>query len=254
MTYLFPILLLAMAVYVLYGAITAKGRLFAMENIKEDCVDQAKKYMRILYFAIAALMLLMAVTNFGQSVLYSQDERYYELTEAYSTDFSDVIEDGKVTYDNKSYTVEGHHSAEEMNAFLTAANAKHPEKFQSSTPASMFSCGGSGAQALIAKYYKESVVTDADGNPVYISTIGNIHSDANDGSFISKLYGALSPTLLRVLSYVFMGLTIVLIALLFVVIHKFTDKEKAAKARSYASGSAMPKGAFNFDDDEKSDK
>ena len=118
----------------------------------------------------------------------------------------------------------------------------------------MFSCTGSGAQNKILQYYKESSVTDADGNPVYISTIGNVRSDANDGSFISKLYGTLSPTLLRVLSYVLMGLTIVLIALLFVVIHKFTDKEKAAKARTYASGNVMPKGAFNFDDDEKSDK
>lgn len=254
MTYLFPILLLAMAVYVFYGAITAKGRLFAMENIKEDCVDQAKKYMRIMYFAIAALMFLMAITNFGQTVLYSQDERYYETTEAYATDFADIISDGKVTYDNKTYTVEGHHSTEEMNALLMAANAKHPEMFQSDTPASMFSCTGSGAQNKILQYYKESSVTDADGNPVYISTIGNVRSDANDGSFISKLYGTLSPTLLRVLSYVLMGLTIVLIALLFVVIHKFTDKEKAAKARTYASGNVMPKGAFNFDDDEKSDK
>ena len=48
--------------------------------------------------------------------------------------------------------------------------------------------------------------------------------------------------------------TLFLSVLLFVVIHKFTDKEKAAKARTYASGNVMPKGAFNFDDDEKSDK
>ena len=252
MTYLFPILLLAMGVYVLYGAITAKGRLFAMENIKEDCVDQAKKIMRILYFAIAALMILMAITNFGQTVLYSQDERYYELTEAYTTDFADIIEDGKVTYDNKSYTVEGHHTTDEMNAFLMAANAKHPEKFQTqSSSASLFSCSPSAAQTAIAQYYKESASTDAEGNPIYISTIGNIRSDANDGSFISKLYNTLSTTLLRVLSYVFMGLTIVLIVVLFIVIRKFTDKEKAEKARTYASGNAMPSGAFNFDEDKK---
>lgn len=255
MTYLFPILLFAMGVYVLYGAITAKGRLFAMENIKEDCVDQAKKLMRTLYFCIAALMLLMALTNFGQTVLYSRSESYYELTEVYTTDFADIIQDGKVTYDNKSYTVEGQHNADEMNAFLMAANAKHPEKFQSdSSSASMFSCVGSGAQSKITQYYKESAVTDADGNPVYTSTIGSIRSDANDGSFISKLYKAVSSTLLRVLSYVFMGLTIVLIVLLFVVIRKFTDKEKEAKARTYTAGNAMPSSAFHFDEDEKTEK
>ena len=261
MNYLFPILLAAMGIYVLYGAITAKGRLFAMDNIKEESVDQVKKIMRGLYFAIAALMILMAITNFGQSVLYAQEDRIYEVTEAYSTDFADIIQDGKVTYqenetaETEVYPIAGQHTVEEMNALLKAANKAHPENFTSDTAASMFSCAGtSAAQTKIAQYYKESVVTDANGNPVYISTIGSVRSDANDGSFISKLYGILSPTLLRVLSYVFMGLTIVLIALLFVVIRKFTDKEKEAKARTYASGNAMPSSAFHFDEDEKNDK
>ncbi|MBQ5987394.1 MAG: hypothetical protein IJL59_09005, partial [Clostridia bacterium] len=71
MTFLFPILLLAMGVYVLIGAIKGEGRLFSMENFKEDCLEKAKKSLRVLYFALAVIMFLMAIVNGAQSVLYS---------------------------------------------------------------------------------------------------------------------------------------------------------------------------------------
>ena len=255
MTYLFPILLLAMGAYVLYGAITGKGRLFAMENIKDEEKAKVKKLMRIIYVALAVVMFLTAAANFGQSVLYSQPLSYYEATDQYSQDFADIIKDGKVEYEGKTVTVAGQHDVSEMNTLLMAANAAHSDKFTDTSSSSMLNCfGSSGTQAKIAQYYKESKVLDANGKQVYQSTIKSIRSDANDGSFISKLYNAFSDNVLRILSYVFMGLAVVGVVALFVIIRKFTDKEKEAKARTYAAQPAMPSSAFNFDEDEKNDQ
>ena len=254
MTYLFPILLVAMGAYVLYGAITGKGRLFSLDNIKDEEKDRVKKLLRILYVALAVIMFLTAVVSFGQTVLYSTPLSHYEATEQYSTDFADIIKDGVVTYEGKDYEVAGEHDVSEMNALLMAANAAHPDAFTSeSSSASMFSClGTSGSQNKVAQYYKEVKVLDANGEQVYSSTFGGARSDVSDGSFLSKLYGAFSNTLLRVLSYVFMGLAVVGVVSLFLIIRKFTDKEKEAKARTYSSGQpSMPSSAFNFDEDEK---
>ena len=93
----------------------------------------------------------------------------------------------------------------------------------------------------------------AEGHVVYTSSYGKVRSDANDGSFASKLYSFLTPTLLTVLNYVFLGLAVVGLVTLFVLTSRFTDKEKLRKARAQQSGASasMPKGAFNFDEDEK---
>lgn len=246
MTYLFPILLLAMSVYVFYGAITGKGKLFSLENIKEESKAKVHKLLRGIYFALGAVMLLMAVSNFGQNVLYSNPIVEYEATDAYKTEFADVIKDGKVTYESKTYTLDGRHSVEEMDAILRAAMAAHPEPFQSNS----MSCLG-GGNTNIQKYYSAINVTDSDGRQVYESSIGGVRSDANDGSFLSKLYGALSSKLLSILSYVFMGLAVVGVVAIFVIIRKFTDKEKEAKTKAQATGQSMPSSAFNFDEDDK---
>lgn len=251
MTYLFPILLVAMGVYVLYGAIKGSGRLFTMENIKEEAKEKVFKLLRILYFALAAVMILMAVVNFSQTVLYSQQVTYFEATPKYSEDFSDIIQDGTIEYQGIVYEVAGQHTRDEMSAILMRANEAHPEAFKSESSSSMFNCFGGSTTDPSADYYKVIEITDAKGNKVYESTIGAVRSDANDGSFLSKLYGAIPDVLLRVLSYVFMGLAIVGIVSLFVIIRKFTDKEKEAKARSVTRGTSMPSSAFDFDDEDK---
>lgn len=253
MTYLFPILLAAIGLYVLYSAIVGRGRLFALENIKEEEQDKVRKLLRLLYFGLAAIMLLMSVFNFGQTVLYTKQVTYYEVTPAYTADFSDIIKDGMVEYDSVKYPVEGQHDVNEMNAILMAANTAHPDKFTDNSASSMFSCFGSAGSNKIANYYKVIEVTDANGNKVYESTIKSVRSDANDGSFISKLYQTFSDTLLRVLSYVFLGLAIVGLVAVFLIIRKFTDKEKLAKAKAQAAGQVMPSSAFNFDEEEKNE-
>ncbi len=249
MTYLFPILLLAMGIYVLYGAITGKGRLFSLDNIKEESKEKVQKLLRKIYFALAAVMLLMALTNFGQSVMYSNALIEYEATDVYRSEFADVIKDGTVVYNDKTYTVDGRHSVEEMDGILRAAMEVHPDKFQSQS--SGFSCFGGGTNSNVANYYKAIPVTDGNGNQVYTSSIGSIRSDANDGSFLSKLYNAISSKTMSILSYVFMGLAVVGVVAIFIIINKFTDKEKLAKARAQQMHPAMPSSAFHFDEDEK---
>lgn len=287
---LFPILLLAMGVYVLVGAIKGSGRLFTMENFKEDSKDKAKKYMRILYFALAAIMLFMALVNGLQTVLYSNKLTYYKITDAYKDTFPDLIEDGTLTYtatesassgfscmggggETREVTY-GPYSADnekmeiqEISAFINKAYSLYKDdqtKFPV-TSGGLMSCGGGSVD--YSKYYAQTDLMDDADNPiypesdadrerghvVYTSAFGNVRSDANDGSFISKLYGACSMKLLSVLNYVFLGLAVAGLIGLFLVTRKYTDKEKLQKAREQqVHGPSMPSSAFNFDDEKES--
>lgn len=246
MTFLFPILLLGISIYVFYNAFTGKGKLYSLENIKDDAKEKVHKLLRAIYFVLGALMLVMALFNFLQTALYSNAIIEYEATDAYRTEFADVITDGTVTYENQTYTLDGKHSVEEMDAILRAAMEKHPEPFQSTSA----SCLGGGSSD-IQKYYEATPLTDSDGKQVYTSSIGNVRSDTDDGSFLSKLYHAFSSKLLSILSYVFMGLALVGVVSVFLIIRKFTDKEKEAKAKVQATRPSMPSSAFNFDEEEK---
>jgi hypothetical protein len=288
---LFPILLLAMGAYVLVGAIKGSGRLFSMENFKDESKDKAKKLMRLLYFALAAIMLLMAVVNGLQAVLYSNKLTYYKVTDAYKETFSDLLENGQLTYTAQESTgssmscfggggttVEktyGPYSVDdekmdvtEISAFINKAYAQYGsdrEKFPMQS-GGLLSCTGGSVD--YSKYYRQTDLIDdaenpvyaeteadkAKGHTVYLSSLGNARSDVDDGSFLSKLYGAVSPTLLNVLNYVFIGLAVVGVVLLFVVTRIFTDKEKMEKARAQqVSGPSMPSSAFNFDESEEKD-
>lgn len=288
---LFPILLLAMGAYVLVGAIKGSGRLFSMENFKDESKDKAKKLMRLLYFALAAIMLLMAVVNGLQAVLYSNKLTYYKVTDAYKETFSDLLENGQLTYTAQESTgsgmscfggggttVEktyGPYSVDdekmdvtEISAFINKAYAQYGsdrEKFPMQS-GGLLSCTGGSVD--YSKYYRQTDLIDdaenpvyaeteadkAKGHAVYLSSLGNARSDVDDGSFLSKLYGAVSPTLLNVLNYVFIGLAVVGVVLLFVVTRIFTDKEKMEKARTQqVSGPSMPSSAFNFDESEEKD-
>ena len=287
---LFPVLLLAMGIYVLVGAIKGEGRLFTMENFKDDCIPKAKKSMRILYFALAAIMLLMALVNGLQSALYTNKLTYYRVTDAYRDTFPDLIENGQLTYTTTEsssagmsclgasqsegkevtygpYSVDNQKmEVSEISAFINKAYSVYGddrEKFPV-TSSGLMSCGGSSVD--YAKYYEQTdLLDDADnpvyahtdaekaaGHPVYLSSFSGTRSDANNGSFASKLYGFCNKTVLNVLNYVLIGLAIVGVVLIFVVTRKYTDKEKLQKARSQAQGyQSMPSSAFDFDADAK---
>ncbi len=283
---LFPIFLLAMGIYILVSAIRKSGRLFSMENIKEDCIDKAKSVMRAVYFAIAGILILAALSNGLQTVLYTNKVTYFKITDAYRETFPELIEDGQLTYttienaqsgmacfggasSGKEVTY-GPYSADnekmemqEISAFINKAYSvyKDDTKKFPVTSGGMMNCMGGSVD--YAKYYAQTDLIDDAGNPVYpeteadkarghnvyISSFGNERSDSNSASFISKLYGALNPTLLQILSYVFLGLAIGGVVVIFILTRKYTDKEKVKTARTQQVSPRMPSDAFNFDDE-----
>jgi hypothetical protein len=307
---LFPVLLLAMGAYVLVGAIKGKGRLFSLENFKDDCKEKGRKILRAIYFALAGIMLFMALVNFAQSSLFGSSTTYYRLSDAYREAFigkeidQEVVDqnnnkshiimdkDGRLTYTTTVSTSSGMScmgatstgkdvtygpydasdqamEMEEISAYINSMYTLYPEAFPTASNSGLMSCMG-GSSADPTKFYEQTNLikvvdgkdvpvygtTDAEkaeGHVVYTSSYGKVRSDANDGSFASKLYSFLTPTLLKVLNYVFLGLAVVGLVLLFVLTSRFTDKEKLRKARAQQSGASasMPSGAFNFDEDEK---
>lgn len=291
---LFPVLLLAMGVYVLYGAIKGEGKLFSMENFKDESKDQAKKIMRILYFALAAIMLFMSLVNGLQTVLYSNKTTYYRVTDAYRDNFSDLLEDGELTFTTTEssgsglscfggastgtevtygpYSVDNQKmEMQEISAFINKAYNVYgtdPEKFPR-TSGGIMSCGGSSVD--YSKYYEQTnmieVVNGEDipvypsddptgtkGHVVYTSAYGGERSDSESGSFLSKLYGTCSLKLLTVLNYILLGLAVIGVIGVFLVTRKYTDKEKLKKAREQQVRPSMPSSAFTFDDEDKTPK
>ncbi len=288
MGFLLPIFLLAAGIYVLVGAIKGSGRLFSMENFKDESIPKAKKALRLIYIALAVIMLITALTSGVQTALYSGKLTYYRVTDAYKTTFADLLEDGELTYTTTAaasggmsclgsastgqeitygpYSVDNQKmEIEEISAFINKAyNAysEDREKFPLSSGGMMSCMGGS---VDYSKYYEQTDLIDDAGEPVYpmteadlekghsvwVSSPGNVRSDANDGSFISKLYEITDPTVLQILNYVFLGLAVAALVVLFIVTRKFTDKEKLQKAREeQVHGPSMPSSAFNFDDEE----
>ena len=288
--YLFPVLLLAMAVYVLVAAISGKGRLFQMDNIIEEAKPKYHKYTRALYFCLAAIMILLALVSFLQSALYNQLASY-RATDRYKTDFADVIDEkGEVTF-TKDGTTYGPYSVNKeyneslpIQVFLAKAQEAHPEVKWTQATSSPLSCSGSAATStenpIELLYYDETVMFGPDGtpeyplrendalvyndenklvyrdvelHPVYVSSFSKTRSDADDGSFVTKLYGC-GETLWTVLNYVFLGLAVVSVVALFVITRKFTDKEKLAKSRTQAAGQSMPSSAFDFEEEKTEQK
>lgn len=276
---LFPILLVAMGAYVLIGAIRGSGKLLSTENFKDDYVVKGRKYLRIVYFCLAGVMFVMAISNLLQYSLYTNRIIHYSISQKYKDDFADVLEahtdeNGMFSYKVKENQTSGMScmggaattveklyenidpeskmlTAEQTYALLSAARDTYPDMFPQQ--AAQMSCfGGSAAEDPTAKYY-EAKAYEVDGKQVYSSSFSGIRSDAAESSFVKTLYNTFSPTLLEIVNYVCIGLAIAGIVLLFVLTAKFTDKEKAAKARSTysAAGSSMPSSAFNFDDNKK---
>lgn len=204
-SFLFPILLLAMGAYVLYGAIKGEGKLFSMENIKDDSKDQAKKVMRILYFCLAAIMLVMALTNTLSTVLYNNRITYFKVTEEYTRAFPDMISENGTLYQVNINNNQGSFAKEEKTGklvemsdvndeslkklgyepqyqitnekmdqnicytFMQYAYAIHSaetDKFPQQQSAGMLSCMG-GSTADFSKYYNATDRLNDDGEPIY---------------------------------------------------------------------------------------
>ncbi|MDO4572266.1 MAG: hypothetical protein Q4C13_02770 [Clostridia bacterium] len=72
MTLLMDYILLAIGVYVLINAIRGKGKLFAVENIKEEYAEKFPKVLRAIYLPMGILMLLNGGVSLLKSYLYEQ--------------------------------------------------------------------------------------------------------------------------------------------------------------------------------------
>ena len=108
----------------------------------------------------------------------------------------------------------------------------------------------SGASLLRSTFYTYQEVTPAAGST---PAVYDLVASKDLGSF-----AFLTPTVLNVISYAALALTLGLIVLLVVKMRKFVDKEAQAKRSATAGaskgGSSMPSSAFNFDEDDKNAK
>ena len=157
---MFDWLLLAISVYVLYSGIVGKGKLYSVENIKEDKQEEFKAFSRKIYIFLGITMII----NSGASLLSSY-------------------------------------------LYPVAATAQE----------------ASATEPII---------------------------DLGAFSF-------LTPSVFRIITVVALVVTLGLIVFLIVKMRKYIDKNTQAKKSDAAKpggGSSMPSSAFNFDDDEKSDK
>lgn len=206
-SFLFPILLLAMGGYVLFSAIKGEGRLFSMENFKEEHIDQAKKYMRILYFALAAILLLTALTNGLNTILYSNRVSFFKLSDEYTTSFKDMYDPesgklyvlntsgelaefkkdesgNKVVYTdadeqqtlpwyNREYSIYNEKMDQTIciNGFIQNAYymyGKDTSKFpQVKSSAGLMSCMGGGTSVKFTQYLHRADLMDENNEPVY---------------------------------------------------------------------------------------
>ena len=91
MNYLFTVALFAISLYVLYSAVTAKGKLFATDNILEEKIPQFVKLLRGIYLGLGVVMLLMAALSGAKQGLYSDANLVGKLTEQFQTDYASNI-------------------------------------------------------------------------------------------------------------------------------------------------------------------
>ena len=113
MNFLFTLVLLAIAGYVLYSAFTGKGRLYSIDNIIEEKIPQFKKILRPLYFALGVILLLMACTSAFQNVVYK--EVAYRFGPDFPVYFADRI-DKKGNIKDTTANIDGLYNYNEMSA------------------------------------------------------------------------------------------------------------------------------------------
>ena len=104
----------------------------------------------------------------------------------------------------------------------------------------------SGASLLRSTFYTYQEVTPAVGST---AAVYDLVATKDLGAF-----AFLKPTVLNVISYAALAITLGLIVLLVVKMRKYVDKNAQAKSKQSSSprgGSSMPSSAFNFDEDDK---
>ena len=231
MKYLFTLILFAISVYVLYSAATAKGKLFATENIYEEKIPQFTKLLRCIYLALGIVMLFMALLSGLQDGLYGSDKYAYRLNDQFRTDYASSIKSNGVIKGTE-YHVDGYFHAGTVEQLLPTL--PQPEQAEGET------------QNSVHAYIE--IATDENDKPLYML---KSETEPNQNETYAKWRAAIPFSLVSLFTYIFMGVTLLIIVVLFFLINKFTDKEKAAKAKAQQTGTAMPAAAFRFDEEEQ---
>ena len=204
----FSLLMVVIAVFLAYSAITGKGKLLATENIKKDKIDTYKKWLRILYAVMMVIVLCMAFFNFVEKVAYVQTH-YYEFTEDY------------LGADEKVHPAGESHPTDEMIEILIPTET---------TTGSL--CAPADTSELPYKYTGTTYTLDER-----YSALGFIPFQTA-----------------RILNFIGLGVSMVVVLGLFLFINRMTDKEvqkKNAQKKNTAKGPvrpSMPRGAFDFSD------
>ena len=222
--FIFPLVLLGIACYVLYSAITGKGKLFATDNIKEDKVADFKKWLRLIYAGLGVVMLILALLSAYQKVLFCDVE--CKLSDTFKTDFADSITaDGTVA--DSSLQVDTVYAYSDLYTQVSAL--------------------GKSIQSQHVDFPRGD-----DGDYVYLG-IGETPSARNET--FTKLRNVFSNRVSNILTWVFMGLALLIVAGVFIRTNRFTDKEKLEKAKqqSRSGGSTLPSSAFDFEEKESED-
>lgn len=228
MSYIFTLVLVGIAGFILYSAFTGKGKLFSVDNIIKDKIPQFKKLLRPIYFALGFIMLLMALTSAYQNIVYS--DVLYRFGDDFPVYFGDIIDaDGMIK--GSDVNIAGVYNYSKMSSVFS--NLQQPEIPE-------------GVSPVFAEAAK-----DENGNILYLG-LGETQPGQNQT--YSSLRGVISYKATQTLTWIFMGVSIAIVIGLFILMNKFTDKEKVAKAKAQArSGSAsLPSSAFDFDEDESS--
>ena len=200
----FSLLLVAIAVVVGIPALTGKGKLLSTETVKKEKTAIYKKWIRIIYAALAVIVLLMAFFNFVEKVAYVQ-EHYYEFTEEYPG------------ADGVTHAAGERHNVSEMREILNP------------TETSGSLCAPTDTESLPYRYVETTYTLD------------------ERYAFV----GFLPYQTAHILSFVTLGLSMVVILTLFIFINRLTDKEaqkKTAQAKNSPVRPSMPRGAFDFSD------
>lgn len=216
------IILAVVVVYVARPAFTGKGKLMALENVKEGKEKIAKKGLQISYlimFFCALIMLLITVVqNKGFTV------------ENYSVTFEEAFTAADGTAYEKDQNVLM--TVEEITALFTAPETEETETAQTQTN----SCMGTASNYVSVPCKYEAV---------YETT--KLGEKVPGADALSKF------KLVRTLSIVFFCISLADIVFLIVFTNRMTDKAKKEKSREAAEGrrvAGMPSQAFNFDADE----
>lgn len=175
---LFIIFLAAIAVYVLYAAISGKGRLYSADFIKDEYKDTFKKTLRKIYLTLGIVMLLETLVMVGQGYLFKADNYHFTAT-YYDANgrMTEVKEENDEYYqlENGQWIPAKTYSEEEfIEKFCTKSGENYVLSTYSTNPLPAYNSDDPNGYFFTESYYEASGLkhTIALSNGEYTESIG----------------------------------------------------------------------------------